>query len=134
VASGKTLKVRLGAARPVTAGELYWADDSQVSQNVKVAFGLALKGRRPVLVVQAVPNSPGNTELVSVCPLTTGQLRTIFDVAKPPHEGGLAEASFIQVPLVFPIPKAALVQSIGKVSPETLNLVQTRLAQMFGLI
>jgi mRNA-degrading endonuclease toxin of MazEF toxin-antitoxin module len=134
MAEGESLKDGLKRVRPVRPGEVYWADDSQVSQNLKAALGMVLKDARPVVVVQAVPNQPKNAGLVLVCPLTTGDRRTHLDVIKPPGEAGLAEASVIQTPLVFPIPKDALNRFAGTLSPQTLALVQARLGQLLGLI
>lgn len=134
MAFGNTLKDALRSALSVSPGQVFWADDRQVSQNIKVALKLTAHHRRPVVIMQAVPNQPGNTSIVLVCPMTSGRPQTRMDVLKPPGEAGLEEASIIQVSLLFPIPKAALLKQCGELSGATHDLLKVRIAQVLGIV
>lgn len=124
----------LAQVRPTAQGEVWIADDSQVSQNLKAALSWALKEGRPVVIAQTAPNVPRNRELVLVCPLTTGSASTSFDVLVHPKETGLKEASMIQTSLLFPIPRDALKRKTGQLPAGPLERFRVRLGMIFGLV
>lgn len=124
----------LASARPTAFGEVYLADDSHVSQNLKAALGFITKGARPVVVVQSQSNSPEHRGIVLVCPVTTGRVTTAFDLMVKAGDGGLRETSLVQVSFVFPIPKTALTQKIGELGADSREALKARLARVLGLI
>ena len=121
--------------RKFVQGQVYWANDSYVSETVKQVFSLQVKGRRPVLIIQddganSVPRMP----LILVAPLTASGRPLGLDYTLPAGIAGLDRKSVVQLSLIQPIPKRALEAYIGAVPQPHLKAIRERIAQKFGLI
>ena len=115
-------------------GEVYLANDKYVSESLKSAFGLDVKKERPVVIVQndrlnSVPQIP----VILVAPVTSQ--RRVFDNDYPLTADGtlLHQDSVIQLGLIQPIPKRALLKRVGKLRDADLQAVKDRLRRKFAL-
>ncbi len=135
MAFGDGLKA-LAAFRTYKSGDIYLAEDKHVSQNIKAYFDWAIKGKRPVVILQALDNSPQLGEIRIACPLTTGSVKTRFNVLAPPaviDDPELQQHSVVEVSLLFPIPVSALTKRIGALDPPTLRRVRANTVRMLAL-
>ncbi len=121
--------------RRFVQGQLFWATDKYVSENVKAAFGLEEKSRRPVIILQGdATNGLARMPVILVAPLTASGQPFGLDYALPAGSAGLKKDSVIQLSLIQPIPKKALEEYIGAVQEPHLEAIRERLARKFGLI
>jgi mRNA interferase MazF len=90
-------------------------------------------GWRPALIVSANRFNRSSAELVVVAPLTSVPKRVRFHVAVQPPEGGLHHASFVKPEDVRSVSTGRLGQRLGRVSPQTLAAVETRLRVLLEL-
>lgn len=107
-------------------GELWLADLEPVR-------GHEQGGRRPVLVVSVDLFNQGPAGLAIVIPLTSKDKGIPSHVRVEPPEGGLRASSVIQCEAIRSISSDRLVQSWGRISPETLERVEDWLRTLLQL-
>ena len=90
-------------------------------------------GKRPGLVMSVDLFNRGPAGLVVIIPMTTIAKGIPFHVRVEPPEGGLDRPSFIKCEDVRSIVKARLVESLGKVTEDTLAEVEDRLRILLDL-
>ena len=90
-------------------------------------------GTRPALVVSVDIFNHGPAELAVVIPITSKAKGIPLHVEIQPPEGGLILTSFIKCEDVRSISTARLVKRLGKVSPQTIDMVEDRLRIILGL-
>jgi mRNA-degrading endonuclease toxin of MazEF toxin-antitoxin module len=115
-------------------GQIYLADDKYVSEALKAAFQLEVKHQRPVVIVQndalnSVPQMP----VILVAPLTS-QLRVYENDYALRADGTLLDRdSVIQVSLIHPLPKRALLRLIGRLKEDDLRAVKEKIRRKFSV-
>lgn len=101
--------------------------------NLNPVRGREQAGRRPCLVISVDLFNNGPADLVVALPITSKNKRIPFHVAVDPPEGGLKIRSFIKCEDVRSISTDRLEQLWGRVSQDTLNLVEDRLRILMDL-
>lgn len=99
-------------------GEIWWADLP------------APAGRRPVVLLSR-HEAYAVRELVTVAPITTRVRRIPTEVPLGPAEG-LPKACVVNLDTITTIPRRALTQPIGPLSPEKLTAVERALLFALG--
>lgn len=112
----------------MTRGELWWADFG-------MPFGSEPGFRRPVLVVQDDVYTQSRLNTVVVVPLTTNLVleEAPGNVFLSKSESSLGKDSVIVVTQLSAIDKKRLVESISKVTRETMEDVETGIAMVLGM-
>lgn len=90
-------------------------------------------GMRPALVVSVDIFNHGAAELVVIIPITSKAKGIPLHVEVTPPEGGLTMTSFVKCEDVRSISTSRLTRQLGKVSPQTIQLVEDRLRILLGL-
>ena len=90
-------------------------------------------GMRPALVVSVDVFNHGAAELVVVIPITSKAKGIPLHVEVTPPEGGLTLTSFVKCEDLRSISTARLFSRLGKVSSQTVDLVEDRLRILLGL-
>ena len=90
-------------------------------------------GMRPALIVSVDMFNHGAAELIVVIPITSKAKGIPLHVEVTPPEGGLTLTSFVKCEDVRSISTARLVRRLGKVSAQTIDLVEDRLRILLGL-
>lgn len=83
-------------------------------------------GRRPALVVSVDQLGTGPSELAIVVPITTTPQQNPIRPELPADEGGLKERSWALPDMVRSVDRSRLVERWGRVRPETLEQVASR--------
>ncbi len=108
-------------------GQVWWVTHDP-------SFGSEPAMIRPSLIVSN-DNHNEFMPTVTVCPLTSSVKRVYdFEVFILERDGGVPKDSKIQAQLVRTISKERLLEYIGRVSDETLELVNEALKLHFGMI
>jgi len=116
-------------------GEIWVADDKHLSPELKKLLGWEEKEKRVVLIVQSDDgNKNPSSPIILVAPLTSTSKPTTLDLPINRGEANLEKDSIIQTSLIQPVPKAILLQKIGTISDEKLELIKTRILQKFGFL
>jgi mRNA-degrading endonuclease toxin of MazEF toxin-antitoxin module len=130
-----SLKNQLALVRAFKQGEIYWADDSGVSQNLKSVCGWMGKNDRPIIVLEDDDrNINRSATVLIVSPLTTSSPPTTFDIPIVKGIGNIPKDSVIQVSLLFPIPKQCIRDYVGEVPIAIKNQIRKHLLKLFGFI
>ncbi|HLE63706.1 MAG TPA: type II toxin-antitoxin system PemK/MazF family toxin [Pyrinomonadaceae bacterium] len=90
-------------------------------------------GMRPALVVSVDLFNHGAAELLVVIPITSKAKGIPLHVEIKPPEGGLTMTSFVKCEDVRSISTGRLVTRLGKVSTQTIDMVEDRLRVLLGL-
>ncbi|MBK9214178.1 MAG: type II toxin-antitoxin system PemK/MazF family toxin [Chloracidobacterium sp.] len=90
-------------------------------------------GMRPALIISVDQFNHGSAELVIVIPITSKAKGIPLHVEVQPPEGGLTMMSFVKCEDVRSISTSRLVRRLGKVSNQTVELVEDRLRILLGL-
>ncbi len=90
-------------------------------------------GTRPALVISVDLFNHGAAELVVVIPITSKAKGIPLHVEIEPPEGGLTLTSFVKCEDVRSISTSRLAKRLGKVSPQTMDVVEDRLRVLLGL-
>ena len=90
-------------------------------------------GTRPALVISVDIFNHGPAELAVVIPVTSQAKGIPLHVELKPPEGGLTMTSFAKCEDVRSISTARLVKRLGKVSSQTVDIVEDRLRILLGL-
>lgn len=90
-------------------------------------------GTRPALVISVDIFNHGAAELVVVIPITSKAKGIPLHVEIEPPEGGLTLTSFVKCEDVRSISTSRLAKRLGKVSPQTIDMVEDRLRILLGL-
>ncbi len=90
-------------------------------------------GMRPALVMSVDIFNHGAAELVVAVPITSKAKGIPLHVEVMPPEGGLTMTSFVKCEDVRSISTSRLVKRLGKVSEQTIELVEDRLRILLGL-
>ncbi len=90
-------------------------------------------GQRPALIISVDQFNHGAAELVIAIPITSKAKGIPLHVEVSPPEGGLTMTSFVKCEDVRSISTARLVGRLGKVSNQTIELVEDRLRILLGL-
>jgi mRNA interferase MazF len=90
-------------------------------------------GVRPALVVSVDIFNHGPAELTVIVPITSKAKGIPLHVEIIPPEGGLTMSSFAKCEDVRSISTSRLVNRLGKVSNQTIGLVEDRLRVLLGL-
>lgn len=101
--------------------------------NLDPTRGREQAGTRPVLVLSANLFNAGPAGLTVVLPITSKFKDIPWHVEVAPSEGGLKTRSFIKCEDVRSIAKERLSKRWGRVSPATLDAVETRLRILLEL-
>jgi mRNA interferase MazF len=107
-------------------GEVWYADLSPTRDHEQA-------GTRPVLVVSADEFNRNARELAVVVPLTTTVRTGGYRVSVSPPEGGLRAPSHALCAHIRSVSVNRLERRLGRVSPETLDEIATKLAFMLGM-
>ena len=111
---------------PPCRGDIWLADLEPVA-------GHEQGGRRPCLIVPDDAFNHGPAGLVVVLPVTSRNRGIPLHVALTPPEGGLKMASVVMPEMVRSISVTRLGKRLGKVTPDTLELVAERLEVLLCL-
>ena len=90
-------------------------------------------GMRPALVVSVDVFNHGAAELVVVIPITSKAKGVPLHVEVTPPEGGLTMTSFVKCEDVRSISISRMAKRLGRVSDQTIELVEDRLRILLGL-
>lgn len=90
-------------------------------------------GMRPGLVISVDQFNHGAAELVIVIPITSKAKGIPLHVEVTPPEGGLTMTSFVKCEDLRSVSTTRLVRRLGKVSSQTIELVEDRLKILMGL-
>src|SRR3972149_4095518 len=90
-------------------------------------------GRRPGLVLSVDLFNRGPAGLVVVLPVTSRRKGIPLHVTVSPPEGGLDRTSYIKCEDIRPVSKDRLLDQWGKVTAETLRVVEDRVRILLGL-
>jgi mRNA interferase MazF len=90
-------------------------------------------GRRPALVVSSDRMNRGGTGLAVVVPFTSVDKRVRAHVPVDPPEGGLRRRSFAKPEDVRSIATLRFGRRLGRVSPQTMEAVETSLGHLLEL-
>lgn len=90
-------------------------------------------GTRPTLVVSVDVFNDGAAELAVVIPITSKAKPIPLHVEVNPPEGGLTMTSYIKCEDIRSISTARLIRRLGKVSSQTMDVVEDRLRILLGL-
>lgn len=90
-------------------------------------------GTRPALVISVDIFNHGAAELVVVIPITSKAKGIPLHVEIEPPEGGLTLTSFVKCEDVRSISTTRLAKRLGKVSPQTIDMVEDRMRILLGL-
>jgi mRNA interferase MazF len=90
-------------------------------------------GMRPALIISVDMFNQGAAELVVAIPITSKAKGIPLHVEVKPPEGGLTLTSFVKCEDVRSISTSRLVRPLGKVSPQTIDMVEDRLRILLGL-
>ena len=112
----------------MTRGELRWADFG-------IPFGSEPGCRRPVLIVQEDVYTQSRLNTVMVVPLTTNLLLegAPGNVFLSKEESRLSKDSVIVVTQLSAIDKKRLMESISKVTQETIEDAETGIKMVLGI-
>ena len=91
------------------------------------------RGRRPALVISTDRFNHGPAGLVLVLPLTSRAKSIPLHVEVAPPEGGVRVRSFVKPEDVRSVSTERLVKRRGRVSAETMALVESRLRVLLEL-
>lgn len=97
------------------------------------AKGREQAGMRPALVMSVDIFNRGAAELLVVIPITSKAKGIPLHVEVTPPEGGLTLTSFVKCEDVRSISTSRLVRPLGRVSSQTVELVEDRLRILLGL-
>lgn len=90
-------------------------------------------GRRPVLVVSIHAMNRSATGLVISVPLTTTDRSSKLHVRVEPPEGDLKRVSYAMPEMVRSMSVDRLGRKLGRVSPDTIEIVANRVGLLVGL-
>lgn len=103
-----------------TRGEIWFTD-------LDPTRGREHRGTRPVLIVSADQLNSGPADLVIGIPMTAKDKRVPLHVRVDPPESGLSETAFVITEAIRSLSCDRLVRRVGKVSHETMRVVEDRL-------
>lgn len=121
---------------PVRRAAVYWIPDEAVELPPTTRAKRKMHNRRPFLVLSC---DERNTEdvwpIVLGFPLSTSErLSTEYDVQIPRNECGLPDTSWVQVTLLQPIAKVHLLDRIGQLPANRMDIVIRNHFQYIGLV
>jgi mRNA interferase MazF len=90
-------------------------------------------GMRPALIISVDMFNHGAAELVVAIPITSRAKGIPLHVEVKPPEGGLTLTSFVKCEDVRSISTSRLVRPLGKVSPQTIDMIEDRMRILLGL-
>ncbi len=90
-------------------------------------------GMRPALIISVDQFNHGAAELVIAIPITSKAKGIPLHVEVQPPEGGLTKTSFVKCEDVRSVSTARLAKRLGKVSSQTIEMVEDRLKILLGL-
>ena len=101
--------------------------------NLNPTQGHEQAGRRPALILSVDLFNHGPAELVVVIPLTTKRKGIPLHVPIEPPEGGVTSQSFVKCEGIRSISTERLLTRKGKMSGQTLHMIEDRLRILLGL-
>jgi mRNA interferase MazF len=108
-------------------GEVWLADPPRDLQ------GREQQGPRPVLVVSHDLINQGPSQLCIVVPFTTRDRGVDLHVVVEPPDGGLSEHSVLLTEQIHACDQGRLTKRIGRVSDDTMRLLEDRLRIVLAL-
>ncbi len=90
-------------------------------------------GMRPALIISVDQFNHGAAELVIAIPITSKAKGIPLHIEINQPEGGLTMMSFVKCEDVRSVSTSRLVKRLGKVSSQTIELVEDRLKILLGL-
>ncbi len=90
-------------------------------------------GRRPCLIVSVDQFNHGPAELIVILPITSKKKNIPFHVFLYPPEGGLQVESYIKCEDIRSASRDRLLEKVGRISTETMTLVEDRLRILMDL-
>ncbi|KUK32075.1 MAG: mRNA interferase [Thermoanaerobacterales bacterium 50_218] len=90
-------------------------------------------GKRPALVISVDAFNTGPAGLAIVLPMTSREKGIPLHVRVDPPEGGVKATSFVKCEDIRSISTERLIAKLGRVSAETMALVEDRVRILLGL-
>jgi mRNA interferase MazF len=90
-------------------------------------------GQRPALIISVDLFNQGPADLVVVLPITSKAKGVPLHVRIAPPEGGVRTPSYVKCEDIRSISKQRLAKYWGRVTAETINEVEDRLAVLMGM-
>ena len=100
--------------------------------NFDPTLGREQAGIRPALIVSDDFFNQGRSEMVIAVPITSRNRGIRSHVPVVPPEGGLSVLSYIMCENIRSLSVHRLIQRLGKVTPQTLSAVESRLHTLLG--
>jgi mRNA-degrading endonuclease toxin of MazEF toxin-antitoxin module len=121
---------------PIRRGAIYWVEDAAIDLPPTETSQRVVHPRRPFLVVTTDDSNADVTwPIVLGYPVSTAErFMTEHDVPLPTGTANLSKRSHVQVALLQPVSKSKLLEWIGQVDANTLELVNARALSYIGLI
>lgn len=90
-------------------------------------------GKRPALVISVDAFNTGPAGLAIVLPMTSREKGIPLHVRVDPPEGGVKATSFVKCEDIRSVSTERLIAKLGRVSAETMALVEDRVRILLGL-
>lgn len=121
---------------PIRRGAVYWIPDAAVALPPTEMKDRNLHPKRPFLVLSAdVRNVEGDWPVVLGFPLSTAdKFISEYDVVLPKGTANLTDRCHVQVALLQPLAKSKLLEWLGQVDANTMEVIIARHLTYIGVI